>query len=162
MAATPESFVDALNSAFGKQTTQRAAHAKGIVLLGKFVPSAEAASVSKALHFKHEVICIGDLGHARVGREAHRDRPAHHEAAPHPFLLDQMHARSSHARDRDCALHYPVGIGWLAGHATATRPLHQLRQKGRGASAPVIGRLRRRLGADAGQARWRRCRGLTD
>ena len=27
----------------------------GVVLLGKFVPSAEAASVSKALHFKHEV-----------------------------------------------------------------------------------------------------------
>ena len=55
MATTPESFVDALNSAFGKQTTQRAAHAKGVVLLGKFVPSAEAASVSKALHFKHQV-----------------------------------------------------------------------------------------------------------
>ena len=55
MATTPELFVDALNSAFGKQTTQRAAHAKGVVLLGKFVPSAEAASVSKALHFKHEV-----------------------------------------------------------------------------------------------------------
>jgi hypothetical protein len=31
MATTPESFVDALNSAFGKQTTQRAAHAKGVV-----------------------------------------------------------------------------------------------------------------------------------
>ena len=55
MTATPESFVNALNSAFGKQTTQRAAHAKGVVLLGKFVPCAEAASVSKALHFKHEV-----------------------------------------------------------------------------------------------------------
>jgi hypothetical protein len=27
MATTPESFVDALNSAFGKQTTQRSAHA---------------------------------------------------------------------------------------------------------------------------------------
>ena len=55
MATTPETFVDALNSAFGKQTTQRSAHAKGVVLLGKFAPSAEAASVSKALHFKHEV-----------------------------------------------------------------------------------------------------------
>jgi catalase len=55
MATTPESSVDALNSAWGKQTTQRSAHAKGVVLLGKFVPSAEAASVSKALHFKHEV-----------------------------------------------------------------------------------------------------------
>ena len=40
MATTPESFVDALNSAFGKQTTQRSAHAKGVVLLGTFVPSA--------------------------------------------------------------------------------------------------------------------------
>jgi hypothetical protein len=55
MATTPETFVDALNLAFGKQPTQRSAHAKGVVLLGKFVPSAEAASVSKALHFKHEV-----------------------------------------------------------------------------------------------------------
>jgi catalase len=55
MATTPESSVDALNSAWGKQTTQRSAHAKGVVLLGNFVPSAEAASVSKALHFKHEV-----------------------------------------------------------------------------------------------------------
>jgi catalase len=55
MTATPESFVDALNAAFGKQTTQRSAHAKGVVLLGTFVPSAEAASLSKALHFKHEV-----------------------------------------------------------------------------------------------------------
>jgi catalase len=55
MTVTPESFVDALNSAFGKQTTQRSAHAKGIVLLGTFVPRAAAASLSKALHFKHEV-----------------------------------------------------------------------------------------------------------
>ena len=49
MTTTPESLVDALNSAFGNQTTQWAPHAKGVVLLGKFVPSAEAASVSKAL-----------------------------------------------------------------------------------------------------------------
>jgi catalase len=55
MTTTPESSVDALNTAFGKQTTQRSAHAKGVVLLGRFVPSVEAASVSKALHFKHEV-----------------------------------------------------------------------------------------------------------
>ena len=43
METTPESFVDALNSAFGKQTTQRAAHAKGVVLLGRFVPSRRRA-----------------------------------------------------------------------------------------------------------------------
>ena len=67
MATTPESFVDALNAAFGKQTTQRSAHAKGVVLLGKFVPSAEAATVSKALHFKHEVPVSALLGqHGRV------------------------------------------------------------------------------------------------
>jgi len=51
MATTPESFVDALNSAFGKQTTQRSAHAKGVVLLGKFVPSAEAAP--EVVVFRH-------------------------------------------------------------------------------------------------------------
>src|SRR5262249_55981076 len=55
MAATPETFVDALNSAFGKQTTQRSAHATGVVRLGKFVPRAEAAGVRRALHCKHEV-----------------------------------------------------------------------------------------------------------
>jgi hypothetical protein len=48
MATTPESFVDALNSAFGKRTTQRSAHAKGVVLLGTFVPSAEAATSAEA------------------------------------------------------------------------------------------------------------------
>lgn len=52
---TSGEFVDALNTTFGKQTTQRATHAKGIVLLGKFSPSAQAASVSKAPHFKNAV-----------------------------------------------------------------------------------------------------------
>ncbi|HET7541136.1 MAG TPA: catalase family peroxidase [Polyangiaceae bacterium] len=52
---TPETFVDALNFAFGKQTTQRATHAKGVVLLGSFTPSAKASSVSKAPHFKQQV-----------------------------------------------------------------------------------------------------------
>jgi hypothetical protein len=37
MATTPESFVDALNSAFGKQTTQRAAHAKGVAFLRRIL-----------------------------------------------------------------------------------------------------------------------------
>jgi catalase len=55
MTTTPESFVDALNAAFGRQTTHRSAHAKGVVLLGRFVPSPKAAGVSKALHFHHEV-----------------------------------------------------------------------------------------------------------
>ena len=37
--SSPTDFVDTLNSTFGKQTTQRATHAKGIVVLGKFTPS---------------------------------------------------------------------------------------------------------------------------
>lgn len=52
---TPGEFVDALNGTFGKQTTNRATHAKGIVLLGKFTPDAGAAGVSKAGHFKQAV-----------------------------------------------------------------------------------------------------------
>lgn len=52
---TPVDFVDALNGAFGKQTTNRATHAKGIVLLGKFTPTSEAVGLSKAPHFKHAV-----------------------------------------------------------------------------------------------------------
>jgi len=52
---TPETFVDALNFTFGKQVEHRATHAKGIVLLGKFTPSAQAADLSKAPHFKQPV-----------------------------------------------------------------------------------------------------------
>jgi len=53
--ATPETFVDAQNLAFGKQTTQRATHAKGIVAVGRFQPTAQAANVSRAPHFKQAV-----------------------------------------------------------------------------------------------------------
>ena len=52
---TPETFVNALNSAFGKQTTNRATHAKGIVLLGTFTPNATAKNLSKAPHFQKSV-----------------------------------------------------------------------------------------------------------
>ena len=80
MATTPETFVDALNSAFGKQTTQRAAHAKGVVLLGKFVPSAEAPSVSKGVAFQargagHGAL-LGQHGHAQDRRCGSAGRPA--------------------------------------------------------------------------------------
>jgi catalase len=53
--STPTEFVDALNLAFGKQTTNRATHAKGIVLLGKFTPNNEAGKLSKAPHFRAAV-----------------------------------------------------------------------------------------------------------
>ena len=48
----PTELIDALNAVFGKQTDNRAVHAKGIVLEGKFTPSAEASSLSKAPHLK--------------------------------------------------------------------------------------------------------------
>jgi hypothetical protein len=54
-----------------RQTNDAAVlHAKGVVLLGKFVPSAEAASVSKALHFKHEVaVAARFLGQLGLGQD---------------------------------------------------------------------------------------------
>ena len=51
-ASLPAQLVDALNGVFGKQTDNRAVHAKGVVLEGKFTPSAEAASLSKAPHLQ--------------------------------------------------------------------------------------------------------------
>jgi catalase len=55
---TPDDLVDVLNGAFGKQTTYRATHAKGIVLSGTFTPASQAAGLSKALHFKQAVPII--------------------------------------------------------------------------------------------------------
>jgi catalase len=52
---TPVDFVDTLNRAYGKQTTNRATHAKGIVLSGSFMPTSQASGLSKAPHFKHAV-----------------------------------------------------------------------------------------------------------
>ena len=51
----PDKMVDALNTAFGKQTTNRAVHSKGVVLEGTFTPAASAASVSSAPHFRQAV-----------------------------------------------------------------------------------------------------------
>ncbi|HSA67184.1 MAG TPA: catalase, partial [Methyloceanibacter sp.] len=48
----PVQLIDALNAVFGKQTDNRAVHAKGIVLEGKFTPSAQAASLTKAPHLQ--------------------------------------------------------------------------------------------------------------
>lgn len=47
--------VDAMNRVFGKQTDNRAVHAKGIVLEGKFTPGPAAATLSKAPHFQKGV-----------------------------------------------------------------------------------------------------------
>jgi catalase len=53
--STPTELVDALNAVFGKQTINRAVHAKGVVVDGVFTPTAEAATLSKAPHFATKV-----------------------------------------------------------------------------------------------------------
>ena len=54
----PAQLVDALNAVFGKQTDNRAVHARGIVLEGKFTPSPEAASLSKAPHLQGTAVPV--------------------------------------------------------------------------------------------------------
>jgi len=55
---TPAQLVDALNAVFGKQTDNRAVHAKGVVLEGKFTPSPEAASLSKAPNLQSKAVSV--------------------------------------------------------------------------------------------------------
>jgi catalase len=55
---TPAQLVDALNAVFGKQTDNRAVHAKGVVLEGKFTPSPEAASLIKAPHLQSTAVPV--------------------------------------------------------------------------------------------------------
>jgi hypothetical protein len=54
-SSSPTDFVDTLNSIFGKQTTQRATHAKGIIVQGQFKPAEVAPGLSKAPHFRQAV-----------------------------------------------------------------------------------------------------------
>jgi catalase len=48
----PEQSVDAFAAVFGTHPQARVNHAKGVIVEGTFTPSASAASVSKAAHFK--------------------------------------------------------------------------------------------------------------
>ncbi|WP_410509410.1 catalase family peroxidase [Methanosarcina hadiensis] len=57
-SSTPAELVDAINLVFGKQTYNRAIHAKGIVLEGKFFPSPSAATLSKAPHFQSAAVPV--------------------------------------------------------------------------------------------------------
>lgn len=59
-AAVPSAsqLVAAVNSVFGQHPGYRAVHAKGIVLEGQFVPSAAAASVSKAGHLQRATVPV--------------------------------------------------------------------------------------------------------
>ena len=56
IGSTPAQLVDALNLVFGKQTDNRAVHAKGIVLHGRFIPSRAAADLSRAPHFQKDAV----------------------------------------------------------------------------------------------------------
>jgi catalase len=56
-APAPQKMVDALYSAFGDHHS-RAVHAKGIMAVGTFEPSAEAANLSKASLFAHGSLSV--------------------------------------------------------------------------------------------------------
>lgn len=55
----PEQLINALNKVFGAHPKMRAAHTKGICVKGKFTPTAEAASLSKAPQFAAPVPLVG-------------------------------------------------------------------------------------------------------
>ena len=55
----PADLVDALNSVFGKHPHTRAGHAKGYCVTGRFTPSPDAPSLSKAPQFAKTVPVIG-------------------------------------------------------------------------------------------------------
>jgi catalase len=82
--ASPTDFVDTLNTAFGKQTTNRATHAKGFVVQGKFTPSDSAQSLSKAPHF-HEPVPITCRFSNSTGIPTLPDADGH--ATPHGMAL---------------------------------------------------------------------------
>ena len=48
----PAAIVDAINAVFGKQQRNRAIHAKGIVLTGRFVPDRAAVELTRAPHLQ--------------------------------------------------------------------------------------------------------------
>ncbi|MEP6901870.1 MAG: catalase family peroxidase [Actinomycetota bacterium] len=77
-SSTPTELVDALNLVFGKQTDNRAVHAKGkVVLQGKFVPCSEAKNLSKALHFRETVpVTVRFSNFAGVPTVSDTDAPA--------------------------------------------------------------------------------------
>lgn len=57
-SSTPAELVDAINLVFGKQTHNRAIHAKGIVLEGRFLPGPSAATLSKVPHFQKVAVPV--------------------------------------------------------------------------------------------------------
>lgn len=64
--ADGESLVNALNAVFGKHEGLRAAHTHGICVKGKFTPSSDAASLSKAPHLNAKEP-VGVVGRFSMG-----------------------------------------------------------------------------------------------
>jgi catalase len=64
--ADAESLVNALNAVFGKHEGQRAAHTHGFCVKGSFMPTAEAASLTKAPHFNSKTP-VGVIGRFSMG-----------------------------------------------------------------------------------------------
>jgi catalase len=64
--ADAESLVNALNAVFGKHDGVRAAHTHGICVKGSFMPTAEAASLTKAPHFNSKTP-VGVIGRFSMG-----------------------------------------------------------------------------------------------
>jgi catalase len=93
--SSPTDFVDTLNSIFGKQTTQRATHAKGIVVRGKFTPAEAAQGLSKAPHFRQAVPVTVRFSD-NTGIPTLRDADDH--ATPHGMAL-KFHLPDGSATD---------------------------------------------------------------
>jgi catalase len=64
--ADAESLVNALNAVFGRHAGQRAAHTHGVCVKGSFMPTAEAASLTKAPHFNSKTP-VGVIGRFSMG-----------------------------------------------------------------------------------------------
>ena len=64
--ADAESLINGLNAVFGKHEGVRTAHTNGICVKGSFVPSPEAASLSKAPHFNAKDP-VGVIGRFSMG-----------------------------------------------------------------------------------------------
>jgi catalase len=67
--------IDALDANFGQAPNRRAAHAKGVVTFGTFIPTPEASSISRAGHFAGPVDVVVRLSNFPGGR-------SHPDAAP--------------------------------------------------------------------------------
>ncbi len=84
-SSVPEQIVDTFNQLFGKQTDNRANHAKGIVVEGSFAPSAAGAALSSAALFQGGPIQVTARFSDATGLPAIPDGDPH--ANPHGMAV---------------------------------------------------------------------------